>query len=162
MPASGAGEEPSMSMRWRTWNVLIAGLLVASFGLGARSCTPELTAETDKDRYFEEEEGVGTFHNGGDRSTFLAGCSAFTFQQMVAGRWQEVGPAVVCFWEGIAREVLPGGELATSFAAPEPGTWRLRYGVSFGCQPGQPLSRADCTSQEEVYSPAFTVIPAQQ
>lgn len=134
---------------------LVPALLLV--GLLGASCSG-LSARTDRARYALGDEGVATLRNGGGVEAFVEGCSAFVFEQLVDGEWTVRGPAVVCVWEGLARPVAPGESLREPFwVSGEPGIWRLRYRVGFGCDPGRPLSEAACRSFRSVRTEPFTV-----
>lgn len=130
-------------------------LLILLAGTG---CLFGLSATTDRERYSVGDEGLATFRNDGRAEAFVEGCSTFAFEQLVAGTWTFRFPAVVCVWEGFARQLAPGERLVEPLHVPtEPGVWRLRYRVGLACDADQPLSQANCRSILDVRSPPFSV-----
>jgi len=129
-------------------------LLALGFGLLA-ACS----AETDQSLYVAGEAGTATFSNRSRAVTaYLPGCAPFTLERSLSGKWTEIGPPWVCVWEGIAVAVGPRSSLETPFTAPSAsGRYRLRYDVSLGCNPGLPLSQADCKRQQAVPTDPFEV-----
>jgi len=115
-------------------------------------------AETDRDSYPAGETGTVRFVNSARIPLYLAGCSHFDQEKQVGSRWVSQGPAAVCVWEGFAQPVPPGGVVTESFAAREPGTWRLRYQVGVGCSETAPLREGDCKAVVEVESNEFEVL----
>jgi hypothetical protein len=98
-----------------------------------------------------------SFRNGSGVTVYLDGCSHFQYEKQAGAKWVPQGPAAVCVWEGFARPVPPGGVVREPFEAREPGTWRLRYPVGFGCSETAPLREGDCKRIVEVESNAFAV-----
>ena len=133
-------------------------LLLLLLLLAGTGCLFGLSAQTDRERYATGDDGTATFRNDGRFEVFLEGCSAFVFEQLVAGTWTLRGPAVVCVWEGFARPVAPGESVVDPFFVPgEPGVWRLSYRVGLGCDPDRPMSEADCRSFRRVRTAPFVV-----
>ena len=117
---------------------------------------PPHSASVDRDRYVAGEEGTTVFMNDSALTAWLAGCSAFNFEQRVEGRWQDRGPPFVCVWEGFAVPVAGGERVELSFSAPgSSGLWRLNYAVGENCEAGRP-QRA-CENVFPIPTKLFTV-----
>lgn len=125
------------------------------------------SASTDRAAYATHDTGTTSFRNDSETTAWLEGCSAYSFERLAGPiepgtgtpeRWQNEGPAVVCFWEGLARAVGPAKSLTLDLIVPgEPGIWRLRYQTALGCDPERPLTQADCERMGPIYTPVFTV-----
>lgn len=140
-------------------SVSLAVVVVGLMALGARGCG--VWAETDAATYEEGAEAVATLHNDTADTAFLAGCGGYFLQKLEGGTWIDIGPFVVCVWEGIAQPVEAGGAFSASFLVPEKaGTYRIHFPVSFGCIEGKPLSEAECDGMKDVYTPSFKVTQA--
>jgi len=115
-------------------------------------------AETDQEIYVAGEPGLATFTNTLKEPVYLPGCAPFVTERSLDGEWIDQGPPFVCIWEGIAVEVGPSEAVETPFDAPtESGVYRIRYGVSARCEPGLPLSQANCQLEDMPRTAAFTV-----
>jgi hypothetical protein len=153
-------------------------ILAATILLGNRGCGDiwAIWAETDGVEYQVGEEGLTTLHNDHTRRQcrsrrgfpkrcnepiYLPGCETFSYERMDGEQWVNMGPDVVCVWEGIVRPLAAGTALASPFVATEEGVWRLRYSIGLDCTEGVPMSEADCSSMKSVYTPAFSVVPAE-
>lgn len=118
---------------------------------------PSVWISTNRPAYGTSEQVLGTVHNDTEQTIFLAGCAIFGRQRREAGSWVEVGPAMMCGWEGLARPVDAHATTDESSRFELPGQWRLslRYGV--GCAPDKPLSAASCAAMHEVLSAPIDV-----
>lgn len=92
-----------------------------------------------------------TWYNDTKQTIYLAGCTTVTFYRE-GDDW--TGVAVMCGWEGIARTVAPGNLFtdSTFSAKGKPGTYSATGNYSLGCTPGQPITKAACTSTTPVTS----------
>lgn len=108
------------------------------------------------------ENVVVTWINATAASIFLPGCSTYDVETSPSGgAWKNLGPPVVCAWEGYAVEVKPGAYFDTqAWTAPNSvngSSFRFSGTYSTGCQPGKPLSQSGCTGNASVTSEAFSV-----
>lgn len=134
--------------RW-TWVGAVASL-------GAMGC--ELSASTDESSYVVGEEGETTIYNGTRATVYLPGCTTFYYQlQDDRGSWVEEGANATCEDEPDVRRLRAGESLSSTFSVDRPGTWRLRYEVGFGCEPGEPFGGAQCARRASEYTPPFAV-----
>jgi hypothetical protein len=123
---------------------------------------PTLWAETNASQYALDESGTTTLHNDTNETVYLPGCADYDYEQKVGEQWTDRGPNAICTWEGYVRPVPAGTDVASGigpFTLLGAGTWRLRFTVGHGCLEDQPLSTAECTSVEDVFTPAFLVPP---
>ncbi|MBN2524850.1 MAG: hypothetical protein JXR76_00565 [Deltaproteobacteria bacterium] len=138
--------------------VLAATIIAGVMLIGAKGC--EVTADTNKVAYVVADEGMTTIYNQTLDTVFLPGCSRFNFEKRDGEKWIDYGPNVICVQEGIGIPLTSGNDLATQFNAPtEVGEWRLHYVISKGCKQGLPLSKANCTGTEDIYTAPFNVMP---
>lgn len=108
------------------------------------------------------EQVTVTWVNYTSASIFLAGCSTYHIETRKNGApWKDIGPAVVCVWEGNAIEVKAGGYFNTHvWTAPgdmDGSEYRLVGTWASGCQSGQPLSKAQCTATATATSATLSV-----
>lgn len=134
--------------------VLLAGLLI-----GAKGCGADVVASVDQESYNVGGTGISTLENMSRDTVYLPGCSAFFYQKLEGVEWIDVGPSVVCVWEGNVKPLLSGESFSSDFQAMEVGTWRLRYTIGRGCTAGKPMSQAGCHDTMDVYTPRFEVVP---
>jgi hypothetical protein len=128
-------------------------------------CPTGVWADTDALYYPLGAEGSARLHNDGDVTVYLPGCQEHFFERWDGAAWVIDGPVVFCEWEGYILPVAAGTVFDTSVDSPvtpggfelDPGRWRVRFPVGYGCIEGQPMSTAECTSTQEVYTPAFEV-----
>jgi len=101
----------------------------------------------------------GTLHpkwfNLTGEAIFLPGCATYNIDHLVDGNWLDMGPVIMCAWEGIAKKIEAGEGLAAETAnVPGTfslvGTYRLRGTYYLGCTEGEPISAAQCTGSAEV------------
>ena len=121
--------------------------------------TPKsVSITTDKKAYLAPATVVATLHNSGKQSVFAAGCTAFSREENVGGKWIDRGADHVCVWEGLAVEIKAGqGTHQGTIGIKDPGTWRIKARIGRGCKAGLPLSQASCASLTNVFSAAFKV-----
>ena len=102
-----------------------------------------------------------TWVNYTGASVFLPGCATYNIQTTSDyTTWKDLGPGVMCAWEGVAVEVPAGGYVNTlSWTAPNNGIGNYRFHGSYsvGCTPGKALSQANCTGSSEIDSDTFFV-----
>ena len=134
----------------------ILALLCAVFLMGARGC--EVSVTTDSGEYNVQDEGTTTIYNGTESTVYLPGCSVFSYEKQEEGKWKDMGPNVVCVWEGLVKPLLPDQTLSFPFSAKDVGTWRLRYTVAHDCEEGKPMSQANCESTESLYTSEYRVV----
>jgi hypothetical protein len=124
-------------------------------------CEGVLWAETDAAEYRMDEQGTATLHNDTQAVVYLPGCESYYYELQVGGEWIDQGPEhVACTWEGYARPVPAGTTFDSTFGPftdMEAGTWRIRFTVGHDCQEDSPLSQAECTSMQDVFTPPFVV-----
>ncbi len=102
-----------------------------------------------------------------DDDIYLPGCSKYSVEKRegMQGEWIDLGPPVMCGWEGIAQRVAAGQAyrdfplaLPPEFETSPYPSWRLHGQYWTGCQPDLPLSAAGCTAGPfDVYSREYTV-----
>lgn len=103
-----------------------------------------------------------TWINATAASIFLPGCSTYDVETSKGGAaWKNLGPPVVCAWEGYAVEVKAGAYFDThAWSAPnsvDGSSFRFSGSYSTGCVAGKPLSQAACTGSATTASEAFSV-----
>jgi hypothetical protein len=135
------------------------GIAAISFSvlLGAKGCDDGVWAETNQDFYEAGDTGTAALHNDSGETIYLPGCGFFSYEKQDNGTWIDKGPSEVCVWEGNVSPMPANGMGTRLFRITEPGQWRLRFTVGFGCDEGVPMSQANCDTVESVYTPAFEV-----
>jgi hypothetical protein len=108
------------------------------------------------------EQVTVTWVNHTSQPVFLAGCSTYAIEtRKNGGPWKDLGPAVVCVWEGNAIEVAPGAYFDTHvWTAPadlDGSEYRLTGTWASGCQSGLPLSKAQCSATATATSAVLSV-----
>jgi hypothetical protein len=128
-------------------------------GKSAQCCMPDIQVVLNQQGYKTGEAIEATVKNGTTASLFLAGCSVFSWEKLDAkGVWVDQGPNQVCVWEGYAREVKGGATFVETLQpVKKEGTYRLKAGYGLGCNPGKPLSQAQCTASRVITSEPFAL-----
>jgi eight-cysteine-cluster-containing protein len=126
-------------------------------GKSGQCCLPDVSLTTDETTYVEGDTIAASLVNNTLDSIFLSGCSVLSWERLENGTWTNQGPDKVCFWEGFASELKAGATYSESLSTRGVGTWRLSAGYGIGCDPGKPLSQANCKVSTTVTSAAFTV-----
>lgn len=116
-----------------------------------------LSVEVDKSRYASGDTIRVTLRNDSAEPVYLDGCSQFYLASKADSIWQ-LQPFVVCVWEGFAVEVAPNSRLQQSFPARDHrGVFRIAAPVYTICQPGKPISQAECNDREVLFSSEFMI-----
>jgi hypothetical protein len=100
----------------------------------------------------------GTVKNGTSKAVYLEGCGIYDRQHLEQGKWVSKGSSIDCFWEGNARELLPGASLAQGEYFESIGQWRLALPYGASCPTGVPLDLSKCKSSGTVTSATITVV----
>ncbi len=113
----------------------------------------------DKATYSAADTIRVRLQNHGEEPVFLEGCSQLFLEARVETGWTEA-PLWVCVWEGFAMKIAADSsyKLAWPAAYLRAGTYRFVAPLSFGCRDGQPISAAQCTSRDTIYSQEFVVV----
>ena len=154
------------------WSVALLALLLVScqksptnFETGAVKKQAEqqpfaegIRLTVDKVLYSATDTIHVRLQNDGADPIFLEGCSQLFLAAKVDTGWIE-SPLWVCAWEGFAVEIAADSSYGLTWPAEylRAGRYRFVAPVYFGCTSGQPISGAQCTRREVVYSQDFYV-----
>lgn len=120
-------------------------------------CLCDVLLTVNKIRYSTDDRIVVTLKNLSSQPVFLQGCSPIMIATKTDTGWEEA-PLVVCIWEGIAQKVDPGQSYKETLEAKNfKGTHKFFAPVYYECVEGKPISEAECTGMDKIYSPIFIV-----
>jgi hypothetical protein len=145
-------------------NITFIMLCLFVFGCGGslipRECEPGTICLTvDKLVYALDDTIHVVLQNHSEEAVFLQGCSHIEIATAVDSGWVEA-PLVVCVWEGFALRIPAGGFYQERIQARAlAGQHKFVADMHFGCTEGKPISAADCSHREKIYSPEFQVEP---
>ncbi len=121
-------------------------------------CDPgSICLTVDKPAYSLNDTIRVILQNHGEAPVFLPGCSPLEIATQTDTGWAEA-PLVVCVWEGVVLKIPAGGFYQEKIAARAyPGLHKFVAAIHLGCTEGQPLSTANCSRREKIYSAEFSV-----
>lgn len=117
---------------------------------------------TNKLHYDINDTLIITLENNSASPLFLAGCSPFYMADKCDTGWV-VSPFYLCVWEGFAKKIAPGKRYQEEHSLHNyAGIHKIHTTVYWQCKESNPVSQAECKSQDSIFSCEFTVTQNDQ
>jgi hypothetical protein len=143
------------------YNAVLTIISFVTLGLGSANPVSEPSSSiyltVDKAVYAPEDTIRVTLHNQSNAPVFLQGCSQLYLATNTGVEWMEK-PMYYCFWEGLAVKINPGRIFPKNFMAKKfDSVHKFVALVYFDCLDKKPISSAECSRLDKIYSPEFVV-----